>query len=198
MASQSYHLVMRVGPSPGKIYELTEEEVVLGRDIGNEIVINDAEISRRHTRLSMQEDGYVVEDLGSTNGTFVNGEKISGSTVLQPGQTIRMGENITLSYEIAGFDPDATIASGPSKTPAAQPAKPAKPRAAQPAAAMEAPSSADAPAGKNAQGKLAGNRNILIGCGVLLLLGICVFSIFLYTAPESFYCNFLGFLFSAC
>ncbi|MCH7663510.1 MAG: FHA domain-containing protein, partial [Chloroflexi bacterium] len=105
MASQSFQLVMRVGPSPGKVFALSTNEVVLGRDIDNEVVINDAEISRRHTRLLIQEGGYVVEDLGSTNGTFVNGQKITGPHVLEPGQTIRLGENVTLSYEIAGFDP---------------------------------------------------------------------------------------------
>ena len=198
MASQSYQLVMRVGPSPGKVFALSTNEVVLGRDIDNEVVINDAEISRRHTRLLIQEGGYVVEDLGSTNGTFVNGQKITGSHVLEPGQTIRLGENVTLSYEIAGFDADATIASGQRKPAAAAP----RPPAAAPEARAPAPSAAASqatPAGQGGLASLTGNRNLMIGCGALLVLGICAVSAYLFFAPESFYCNNLGFLFpGAC
>ena len=201
MASQSFQLVMRVGPAPGKIFALTQNEVVIGRDIDNEIVINDSEISRRHTRLLIQDGGYVVEDLGSTNGTFVNGQKITGPHSLESGQTIRFGENVTLSYEVAGFDPDATIASGdqqaPAPTPpASSPAPAAQPAPSAPPAARPAPSAAT---GKpNPLANLTSNRNLMIGCGALLILGICSFSIYLYFAPESFYCNYLWFLFSGC
>ncbi|MEK6256904.1 MAG: FHA domain-containing protein [Chloroflexota bacterium] len=198
MASQSFQLVMRVGPSPGKIFELTQNEIVMGRDIDNEIVINDAEISRRHTRLLIQEGGYVVEDLGSTNGTFVNGKKIAGSHVLQPGQTVRMGENVTLSYEVAGFDPNATIASGGQQ--AAPPPRTARPApAAQPAARASSPA-AQSPQSKppGNLGALTSNRNLMLGCGAALIIGVCIVSIFLYTAPETFWCNYLGFLFSNC
>ena len=198
MASQSYQLVMRVGPSPGKVFALSTNEVVLGRDIDNEVVINDAEISRRHTRLLIQEGGYVVEDLGSTNGTFVNGQKITGSHVLEPGQTIRLGENVTLSYEIAGFDADATIASGQRKPAAAAPPPPAAAPAAR-APALPAAASPVASAGQAGLASLTGNRNLMIGCGALLVLGICAVSAYLFFAPESFYCNNLGFLFpGAC
>lgn len=197
MASQSFQLVMRVGPSPGKIFSLTKNEIVLGRDIDNEIVINDAEISRRHTRLLIQEGGYIVEDLGSTNGTFVNGQKITGPHVLEPNQTIRMGENVTLSYEVAGFDPDATIASGGE-----QPAAPARPApAAQPAPSTPSPARPAQPAVAGQQSGLANltsNRSLMIGCGAVAIIGICAFSIFLFYAPESFYCDYLGFLFSGC
>lgn len=193
MASQSFQLVMRVGPSPGKVFPLSAKEIILGRDIGNEIVINDGEISRRHTRLLIQEGGYVVEDLGSTNGTFVNGQKITGPHVLESGQTIRLGENITLSYEIAGFDPDATLASGQSA-----PSSSAPPAPAQPAPAMQAPASPAAAAGQGGLADLMNNRNLLIGCGALLVVGICAVTAYLFFAPESFYCNYLGFLFSAC
>ena len=195
MTSQSFQLVMRVGPSPGKVFPLSTNEVILGRDIDNEVVINDSEISRRHTRLLIQEGGYVVEDLGSTNGTFVNGQKITGAHVLKPGQTIRLGENVTLSYEVAGFDPDATLSSGQGARSAAAP-PPAAP--AQPAPARQSPAKQAAPAGQGVLAGLTSNRNLVIGCGGLLIIGICIVLAYLYFAPESFYCNYLGFLFSGC
>ena len=73
-----YQLVMRVGPSPGKTYPLTLNEIIIGRDISCDIVINDAEISRNHCKLVLQGDSYWVEDLGSTNGTHVNDRRVSG------------------------------------------------------------------------------------------------------------------------
>jgi pSer/pThr/pTyr-binding forkhead associated (FHA) protein len=94
-----FQLVMRSGPNPGKTFELSEGEATIGRDITNAIVINDAEVSRRHARLSPQAGGYVLEDLGSTNGTFVNGQRLMGPHLLRPGELVLLGENVSLAYE---------------------------------------------------------------------------------------------------
>ena len=116
MASQLLQLVMRTGPNPGKVYELSKTELYLGRDINNDIIVNDAEISRKHARLLLTAGGYVLEDLGSTNGTFVNGQRLMGPHVLRPGETIMLGENVSLVME-AGLDADATIAAGTAIPP---------------------------------------------------------------------------------
>ena len=118
MASQSFQLVMQKGPNPGKIYELVQEEATIGRDISNRIVINDPEVSRRHARLTLQVGGYVIEDLGSTNGTFVDGQRLMGPHLLRPGQTVMFGEKITLAYEALGFDPNATLVGVAGSPPA--------------------------------------------------------------------------------
>jgi predicted component of type VI protein secretion system len=86
----------------------------IGRDIGNRLVINDPEVSRRHARLTAQMGGYVIEDLGSTNGTFVDGQRLMGPHLLRPGQTVMFGEKIALAYEALGFDPNATLVGGAS------------------------------------------------------------------------------------
>ena len=112
MAPQSYQFVMRTGPNPGKSFPLTNDELSIGRDISNDIVINDAEVSRHHARLYRQAGGFVLEDTGSTNGTFVNGQRLMGPHMLRPGEMILLGENISLIFEAYQFDPDATIASG--------------------------------------------------------------------------------------
>jgi hypothetical protein len=112
MANQTFQLVMQKGPNPGKIFELVQDEIIIGRDISNRIVINDPEVSRRHTRLIAQSGGYVVEDMGSTNGTFVDGQRLTGPQILRPGQIIMLGEKISLAYEVLGYDPNATLIGG--------------------------------------------------------------------------------------
>lgn len=122
MASQTFQLVVQKGPTPGKVYELIQEEISIGRDITNRIVLNDAEVSRKHARLKLQSGAYLIEDLGSTNGTFVDGQRLIGPHLLRPGEVIMLGEKIQLAYEVVGFDPNATIATpSPTAKPAAAP-----------------------------------------------------------------------------
>lgn len=124
MAETTYQLVMSAGPTPSKAFPLEKNEIFIGRDLTNDIVINDAEISRRHARLVRQDEGYVLEDLGSTNGTFVNGQRLTGPYFLRSGEAITLGEHVTLGYEASTFDPDATIATSQATAQAAPPVKP--------------------------------------------------------------------------
>src|SRR5512132_2092073 len=110
MTSQ-YQLIMRSGPTPGAAYTLEGDQITIGRDSSNTITINDAEISRRHARLTYQGGKYVLEDLGSTNGTFVNGQRLAGPRVLKPGEVVSFGEQIVLVFEALTFNPDATMVS---------------------------------------------------------------------------------------
>ena len=114
----AYHLVMKTGPAPGKIYPLLNSEIAIGREAGSDVYINDVEVSRKHARLLSQFGDYLLEDLDSTNGTFVNGQRISGQRILQPGDTIFLGENISLTFEEIPFDPNATQVSTTEPAPA--------------------------------------------------------------------------------
>jgi predicted component of type VI protein secretion system len=125
MAYQSVQLVMRAGPTPGKTYPIEKSEIFVGRDVANEVLINDAEVSRRHARISIQAGNYVIEDLGSTNGTFVNGQRLAGPRVLRVGDTVMFGENVSLTFEMAGYDPNATLIGTPGTVVAPQPSAPA-------------------------------------------------------------------------
>jgi hypothetical protein len=113
MASQIYRLVMQSGPTPGRVFDLTASDLTIGRDTTNEVVVNDAEVSRKHARLTRSGGSYILEDLGSTNGTFVDGQRLMGPHALRPGDLILLGENVTLRFEAAAFDPDATRISMP-------------------------------------------------------------------------------------
>jgi pSer/pThr/pTyr-binding forkhead associated (FHA) protein len=109
MTSQNYQLVMRTGPESDRVFELQLGVLTIGRDSSNEITINDSEVSRKHARLTAQAGGYILEDLGSTNGTFVNGQRLLGPHLLRAGELILLGENVSLTFEAAQFDPDATV-----------------------------------------------------------------------------------------
>jgi predicted component of type VI protein secretion system len=132
--SDSYRLIVRRGPQPNQVYELTDEVMNLGRDITNQLVINDREVSRHHLRFVRGSDGITMEDLGSTNGTFINGRRVTGATLLKNGDMIGLGETVTLGYEVvrAGMN---NVAVYPTPGAAQQPTIPAQAAPQQPAAA---------------------------------------------------------------
>lgn len=82
-----------------KEFELIKSEITIGRDDGVDIVISTPAVSRRHARLMMEGNNYILEDLGSSNGTFVNGDRLIGRRSLKAGDQIRLGQAITLTYE---------------------------------------------------------------------------------------------------
>jgi hypothetical protein len=65
--------------------------VVIGRSPGADIVLGDDFVSGRHARIMPSGDGAIVEDLGSTNGTVLNGQPLTGSRSVRPGDTIEIG-----------------------------------------------------------------------------------------------------------
>lgn len=68
--------------------------VDVGREPGLPVVLEDTQVSRRHARFSAAEGGIVVEDLGSSNGTFVNDQPISAPRLLSPGDDVRVGVTV--------------------------------------------------------------------------------------------------------
>jgi pSer/pThr/pTyr-binding forkhead associated (FHA) protein len=69
-------MVVQEGQLAGKRWPLSRAEFVIGRGEDCDIVLPDRQVSRHHFRVVRDDDGYNVEDLGSKNGTYVNGEKI--------------------------------------------------------------------------------------------------------------------------
>jgi predicted component of type VI protein secretion system len=194
-----FQLVMHSGPTPGKTFPLEGDVLTIGREAGNQIVINDAEVSRKHTQLVFQGGKFIITDLGSTNGTFVNGQRLTGQHVLQPGEVVSLGEQISLLYEmIAVVDPNATMISSSARAaaPAPAPARPAP--APQPAYAGQVPASYE-PAYTPPPAKQGGGLPLpLIIVAIVLLCGICACaSFFWYVDANALWCDWFGFLFGS-
>jgi pSer/pThr/pTyr-binding forkhead associated (FHA) protein len=114
-------LVFKEGPFAGRRVEVGEEVVVGREDAG--LTIEDEEISRRHAVIRPGNDGIEIEDLGSRNGTFVNGVRIESTTQLAGGDTVKLGQSV---FEVESARAAATVVSAAAPpTPAAAAPTPA-------------------------------------------------------------------------
>lgn len=89
------------------------DEFVIGRDPADtDLVIDHPRISRRHLRVRAHGDGHLVEDLGSSNGTSLNGEPLRGVVALEPGDVLVLGGAATFVYEVGGGRATALLVAG--------------------------------------------------------------------------------------
>ena len=86
------------GADQGKRFELTSTPVALGRDNSNPIRLHDTEVSRRHAEVRVVNQTYRILDLGSANGTFVNGQAVDQSP-LRSGDRLQLGQSVMLFNE---------------------------------------------------------------------------------------------------
>jgi pSer/pThr/pTyr-binding forkhead associated (FHA) protein len=84
-------LIVTEGPLAQTVIPLGTAQITLGRAPDSTLVIDDDYASSRHARLYPGEDGWIVEDLGSTNGTWIDRTRITSPTVLPPGVPLRIG-----------------------------------------------------------------------------------------------------------
>mgnify|MGYP005992122377 CR=1 FL=1 len=82
----------------GQTYSLGDE-LSVGRAAGCEITVDDTYASQMHSRIFKRDEQHLVEDLGSTNGTYLNREKVSGPTALKRGDHVQVGSTV---FEVAG------------------------------------------------------------------------------------------------
>lgn len=93
-SSSPTRLVVTEGPLRGTIIPLGTSSVLVGRSPSCTLVLDDDYSSSRHARLFPQADGWYVEDLGSTNGTFVGEHRIEAPTLLPTGTPVRVGRSV--------------------------------------------------------------------------------------------------------
>ncbi len=196
MGYEKFRLTVIKGFNKGEVFPLDKDEVIIGRGEENDIVLNIAEISRTHSVLSRGEEGYIIKDLDSTNGTFVDKKKIGGKYLLKPGDTIMLGDAIYLTYQ-ADADPEETLVvprpaeiSAPDET-AATPKPVTRERETSPAATPGQRKTAEEKLSRDQVTEEKKGRTWLwagIGCVVviifLIVVGLIVFDYLnLYCTP---------------
>ncbi|MBN1139765.1 MAG: FHA domain-containing protein [Anaerolineae bacterium] len=98
-------LLIAEGPKAGQRIVIEQQPLVIGRDETCDLVIPDRQVSRQHARIKPEADRYLLEDLDSKNGTFVNGQELLGSYPLQDGDEIQ----IALCCRLVYVDAEATV-----------------------------------------------------------------------------------------
>jgi Tol biopolymer transport system component len=164
----SWYLVASSGPSSISAFQLVGPSITIGRAADNDIVLDDNMVSRHHARLEIQGDTYTLTDLGSVNGTWVNGRRISAPVSLQANDSIRFGK-------VSVFVFSAQPSVGGDKTFVAEVMAPE--RAPMPAAAPARPRSA-------AKGGLPG-WFLAIGCVLVILIVVLVAALIVFLVLPS-------------
>jgi hypothetical protein len=87
-------LVVTAGALKGTSIDLAQQQITLGRANDATLVLNDDYASSRHARIFPQDGQWIVEDLGSTNGTYLDRQKVTHPTPVPPGVPIRIGKTV--------------------------------------------------------------------------------------------------------
>jgi pSer/pThr/pTyr-binding forkhead associated (FHA) protein len=88
------HLVVIDGPNSGESVELSGEPITLGRGGDATIRLDDDYVSTRHARFVTNGDDWFVEDLGSTNGTYLGNTRVTHAVPVQPNTAVRLGKTV--------------------------------------------------------------------------------------------------------
>lgn len=110
MTEALYYLILE-SSEPHETFPITQDFTHIGRSTQNDVVIDDPHISRIHARIIRQRGVFLLEDLNSTNGTFVNERRVVHPVVLQAGDTIRLGPNVRLRFVGPESDLTPTVAA---------------------------------------------------------------------------------------
>lgn len=108
MGDQAMLVMRKSGGEPPQRWLLTKTIIRLGRGGDNDIVLMDREVSRHHAEIRAEGEGFVIADLGSTNGTFVNEQRVTRPTRLRDGDQISLAGRLDLSF----VDSEATAPVG--------------------------------------------------------------------------------------
>ncbi len=113
----NFKLTYLTEPYQGLTVDFDQAVISVGRAAENDMVVEEPHISGFHARF-VQRDGRVfIEDLGSTNGTFVNGKRVKTPMQLTTGDVLQFGTRVQLSFNPQGDLEDRTVVAAPSALP---------------------------------------------------------------------------------
>jgi pSer/pThr/pTyr-binding forkhead associated (FHA) protein len=102
-------LMVSTGAAAGTVFPLTDPSVLIGRSLDAQVSINEQAISNEHARIEQNGANFTLRDLGSTNGTYVNGQRLVDAVVLAGGDTVRMGSTTFTFVTREGGLPKGTV-----------------------------------------------------------------------------------------
>jgi len=105
----SYLIIKTISQPEPEIYPLDIMTVNIGRDLNNDIVVPEPEISRNHIRLTLVNNQYAIEDLGTLNGTYVNDIRLEDTLLLRFGDVIKVGTSVEMTYTNRPTDDGSTL-----------------------------------------------------------------------------------------
>lgn len=108
-------LIVRQGDEPGRVHPLVFGANVIGRGEGADVRVRSSEVSRRHVRVDLRDDGIFVVDLGSKNGVYVDGQRVpAGETgiALRDGGRVELGDVVLELDDAAGRVGQALVDGG--------------------------------------------------------------------------------------
>lgn len=97
-------LFIKSGPHQGDEYIIRKQTTLIGRNESCDLTVDDSQVSRRHCQISWDGVYCTLEDLGSTNGTFINGQPLTAAYALRPGDKVQVA-NVVFQFA----DPQATL-----------------------------------------------------------------------------------------
>lgn len=109
-----FQLVISEGKEAGREFEFDQDSVLIGRTAECDVILYEAGVSRKHARIQMEDAGIFIEDLGSSNGTKVNGETISKKQQLKGGDSISMGP-VVFAFKPVELEPAGPTAETESE-----------------------------------------------------------------------------------
>jgi pSer/pThr/pTyr-binding forkhead associated (FHA) protein len=100
-----FQLVISEGKEAGREFEFDQASVLIGRTAECDVILYEAGVSRKHARISVEGTSFFIEDLGSSNGTIVNGAKVAGKQSLKDGDSISLGP-VAFSFKPVDLAPE--------------------------------------------------------------------------------------------
>jgi len=91
-------LIMQEGQEDGRVWLVEKEKVIIGRGEDCDVVLRERQVSRRHAQIRRLDSQYVLEDLRSRNGTYLNGREVTEPCILQDGDEIQIALCVRLSF----------------------------------------------------------------------------------------------------
>ena len=101
MSAETAMLLVLEGPNPGKRLYMDQPVLLVGRDEDCDLVIVDRQVSRRHASITRENEQYVLRDLDSKNGTFVNGQEVQSAHMLKDGDEIQIAYCCKMAFVAA-------------------------------------------------------------------------------------------------